>query len=102
VISPIINGIACATFFLFYLCWKYLFLWQLDQPASGETGGLFYPKAIQHIFVGMYIQQICLTALLFLATDQNNKHSAVPEGIVMIILIIFTVCAAIICRMQVY
>ena len=71
------------TFFLFYHLWKYLFLWQLDggaQAGGSETGGLFFPKAIQHIFVGLYIQQICLAALFFLARDQNNDASAVPEG----------------------
>lgn len=66
-ISPIINGLAFVAFGLFYMVWKYLFLWQLDQPASGDTGGLFFPKAIQHTFVGLYIQQICLAALFFLA-----------------------------------
>lgn len=91
VISPVINGLACFTFFLLYHLWKYLFLWQLDQPASGETGGLFFPKAMQHIFVGMYIQQICLAALFFLARDQNNAASSVPEGALMIVLIAFTV-----------
>ncbi|KAG8811094.1 hypothetical protein FRC19_004102, partial [Serendipita sp. 401] len=65
-ISPVINGLAWLAFALFYFVWKYLFLWQLDQPASGDTGGLFFPKAIQHMFVGLYIQQICLAALFFL------------------------------------
>ncbi|CCA74265.1 related to RSN1-Overexpression rescues sro7/sop1 in NaCl [Serendipita indica DSM 11827] len=67
IISPIINGLALVAFGLFYFVWKYLFLWQLDQPASGDTGGLFFPKAIQHMFVGLYIQQICLAALFFIA-----------------------------------
>jgi calcium permeable stress-gated cation channel len=65
-ISPIINGLAFIAFGLFYLVWKYLFLWQFDQPASGDSGGLFFPKAIQHMFVGLYIQQVCLAALFFL------------------------------------
>lgn len=91
VISPIINGLACFTFILFYYLYKYLFLYQFEQPASGETGGLFFPKAIQHVFVGLYIQQICLAALYFLARDVNNKASAVPEGALMIVLIVFTV-----------
>ncbi|OBZ67557.1 Uncharacterized protein RSN1 [Grifola frondosa] len=91
IISPIINGLAFATFFLFYQMWKYLFMWQLDQPRSSETGGLFFPKAIQHVFVGMYLQQICLAALFFLAQDENKKPSAVPEGALMIVLIVFTV-----------
>jgi hypothetical protein len=27
-----------------------------DQPRSSDTGGLFFPKAIQHLFVGLYVQ----------------------------------------------
>jgi calcium permeable stress-gated cation channel len=60
IISPIINGFACATFFAFYMLYKYLFLYAYEQPASGDTGGLFFPKAIQHIFVGLYVQQVSL------------------------------------------
>ncbi|EJD51160.1 DUF221-domain-containing protein [Auricularia subglabra TFB-10046 SS5] len=87
VISPVINGFAAVSFFLFYMMWKYLFLYQLDQPASGDTGGLFFPKAIQHTFVGVYIQQICLAALFFLARNEKNQASAIPQGALMIILI---------------
>lgn len=90
VISPIINGLACFSFFMFYMLWKYLFLWQLDQPRASDTGGLFFPKALQHVFVGLYIQQICLAALFFLAQNQDKKPSAIPEGALMIVLIVFT------------
>lgn len=92
IIAPVINGLACFSFFLFYQLWKYLFLWQLEQPESQETGGLFFPKAIQHIFVGMYIQQICLAALFFLAENEQGHPSAIPEGALMIVLLAFTVC----------
>jgi hypothetical protein len=64
--------------------WKYLFIWQLDQSPVTETGGLFFPKAIQHVFVGMYVQQLCLTVLFFLA-------QAIPMGVLMIVLISLTV-----------
>ncbi len=83
-ISPIINGIACIAFFFSFFVWKYLFLWQLDQPASGDTGGLFFPKAIQHIFVGLYIQQVCLAALFFLAP------SGKVMGVLTVVLIVLT------------
>lgn len=91
IISPIINGLAFAAFFLFYFLYKYLFTWVNDQPHSSDTGGLFFPKAIQHIFVGLYIQQLCLCALFFLAQDEHNSPSAVPEAALMIVLIVFTV-----------
>jgi hypothetical protein len=90
IISPVINGLACFTFFLFYLLYKYLFLYQYTQPPSADTGGLFFPKAIQHVFVGMYIQQLCLCALFFLVTDPNGKRGALAEGVLMIVLIVLT------------
>ncbi|KAJ7512679.1 hypothetical protein B0H11DRAFT_1897989 [Mycena galericulata] len=91
VISPIINGLACFTFFAFYQLYKYLFLWQYEQPPSSDTGGLFFPKAISHIFVGLYIQQLCMAGLFFLARDENNKASSVPQGALMIVMIGFTI-----------
>ncbi|KAG5646753.1 hypothetical protein DXG03_002435 [Asterophora parasitica] len=90
IISPIINGLACATFFLFYQLYKYLFLWQFGQPSTSDTGGLFFPKAIQHIFVGLYVQQVCLTALFFLARNAERKASAIPQGALMVVLIVIT------------
>ena len=59
---------------------QYLFLLVIDTPASGETGGLFYPKALQHIFVGLYIEELCLCGLFFLAVDQNGNHNSVAQG----------------------
>lgn len=55
-----------------------------------SVGGLFFPKAIQHVFVGLYVQQVCLAALFFLAQNENKKQSAIPEGAFAIILIIIT------------
>ncbi|KAI9567494.1 hypothetical protein HD554DRAFT_2329143 [Boletus coccyginus] len=90
IISPIINGLAVLAFFLFYQLYKYLFLYQFTQPATTDTGGLFYPKAIQHVFVGLYVQQICLCALFFLFRDENNNGGATAEGVLMVILIFLT------------
>jgi len=89
-LQPIVTGFACAAFYLFYKMWTYLFLYVLDQPAWGDTGGLFFPKAITHIFVGMYVQQICVAALFFLARNGKGKPSAIPEGALMIVLVVIT------------
>jgi len=40
--------------------------------------------------VGMYVQQLCLCALFFLFRDENDNAGAVPEGILMVILIFVT------------
>ena len=76
---------------MFYLLYKYLFLYVYQQPTASDTGGLFYPKAFQHVLVGLYVQQICLCALFFLATDDQGKHSSVAEGALMVVLIVITV-----------
>ncbi|KAF9259050.1 DUF221-domain-containing protein [Marasmius fiardii PR-910] len=86
IISPIINGLACFTFFAFYQMYKFLFLYCYQQDLSTDTGGLFFPKAIQHVFVGLYIQQICLAALFFLA-----QGVAIPMGALTVVLIVVTV-----------
>jgi hypothetical protein len=90
IIAPIVNGLACATFYMFYLLYKYLFLYIYQQPTTTDTGGLFYPKAFQHVLVGLYVQQVCLCALFFLATDSNGRHSSVAEGALMVVLIVIT------------
>ena len=91
VISPMINGIAFVTFFLLYMLYKYLFTWVYDHPPSSDTGGLFFPKAIHHVFAGLYAQQICLCILFFLPLGDNNIPSAIPAGALMAVLIVFTV-----------
>ncbi|KAK2462387.1 hypothetical protein APHAL10511_005693 [Amanita phalloides] len=88
VISPIINGLAFATFCLFYMLYKYLFIWVYQQGT--DTGGLFFPKAIQHVFVGLYVEQVCLAALFFLSRGANKHATSVPEGVLMVVLIGFT------------
>jgi hypothetical protein len=88
IISPIINGLAFATFFLFYLLYKYLFIWVYEQGT--DTGGLFFPLAIQQLFVGLYVEQVCLAALFFLAQNDNHRPGAIPEGALMVVLIVFT------------
>jgi hypothetical protein len=32
-----------------------------QQPSASDAGGMFYPKALQRIFVGLYARQIDLT-----------------------------------------
>ncbi|GAA5909988.1 hypothetical protein JCM8208_006407 [Rhodotorula glutinis] len=90
VIAPLVCGFALVAFALFWFVYKYLFLLVLDTPPATETGGRFYPKAITHIFVGLYIEELCLCGLFFLAQNENGKQSAIPEGAIMVVLIVIT------------
>ncbi|KAM0752233.1 DUF221-domain-containing protein [Meredithblackwellia eburnea MCA 4105] len=91
VIAPLVCGFAFLAFGLFWFTYKYLFLWVYAAPSSSETGGLFYPKAMSHIFVGLYIEQVCLAGLFFLAQDENKKNIAIPQGAFMVVLIVLTI-----------
>ncbi|GAA5838909.1 hypothetical protein JCM11251_003734 [Rhodosporidiobolus azoricus] len=91
VIAPLVCGFAFLAFALYWFVYKYLFLLVIDTPPATETGGLFFPKALTHIFVGLYIEQLCMTGLFFLAQDENKKQSAIPQGAIMVVLIVITV-----------
>ncbi|KAG8890163.1 hypothetical protein FRB99_003920, partial [Tulasnella sp. 403] len=93
VVAPIINGLALLTFFLLWVAWKFLFTWVFDQPEAAETGGLYYPLALGNLFIGLYIEQICLCGLFFLATDADGNRSAIPQGALVFALLIVTFSA---------
>lgn len=71
--------------------YKYLFIWQIGGEKADETGGMFFPCAIQHVFVGLYLQQISLGTLFFLSQNAEGEQSAVAKGVLMIVLVVFTV-----------
>ena len=43
---------------------------------------MFFPQAINQMFVGLYIEELCLCGLFFLkgANDGGNKAAAFPLG----------------------
>ncbi|KAK7034856.1 hypothetical protein R3P38DRAFT_2518516 [Favolaschia claudopus] len=87
----IINGIACFAFFVFYHLYKYLLVWQFAQPRGSDSGGQFFPRAVGHIFVGLYIQQICMAGLFFLARDERNYPASAPQGVLISVLLVLTI-----------
>ncbi|KAH7339317.1 DUF221-domain-containing protein [Rhizoctonia solani] len=95
VIAPVISGLAMLAFALYYVAWKFLFLWVYDQPEPQETGGLYFPLIVSNLFVGLYIEQLCLAGLFFL--DARQTVSLVL-GIFMIILLVITIGVQILLR----
>lgn len=90
IISPVINGFGAVFAIVSYWVYKYQYIWVMFQRPSEDTGGLFFPKAVSQVFVGLYIQEICLCALFFLARDEKQHVSAVPQGALMVVLIFGT------------
>ncbi|KAN0063415.1 phosphate metabolism protein 7 [Thecaphora frezii] len=92
VIAPILNGFTAVTFLIFYVGYRYLFLYVYDTRPESETSGLFFPKAISHMMAGLYVEMVMLCALFFLSqytnADGSTTQSAIPEGALMVVLIV--------------
>ncbi|KAJ1304283.1 hypothetical protein OPQ81_005443 [Rhizoctonia solani] len=95
VIAPVISGLAMLAFALYYVVWKFLFLWVYDQPEPQETGGLYFPLVVSNLFVGLYIEQLCLAGLFFL---DARKTVSLVLGIFMVILLVITIGVQILLR----
>ncbi|KAL7966510.1 hypothetical protein HDV63DRAFT_397117 [Trichoderma sp. SZMC 28014] len=80
-IAPLIL-IFCAGGMAFMgMVWKYNLIYVFDT--STDSKGLFYPRALQQLIIGLYLAQICLIGLLIL----NKAYG--PMGLV-IALLLFT------------
>ncbi|KAL8899672.1 MAG: hypothetical protein Q9192_001451 [Flavoplaca navasiana] len=94
VISPLIMVFNIVTFSLFWLVYRYNTLYV--TKFRFDTGGLLFPKAINQLFTGLYVMELCLIGLFFLVSDadENGNSVGVPcrgQAIIMIIALILTV-----------
>ncbi|CAD6892990.1 unnamed protein product [Tilletia laevis] len=102
VTAPIVVGFAVATFVLYWLLFKYQFIYVIDQRPEAETAGLFFPKAVNQVFAGLYLEQVMMCALFFVSQSNGNgsndpatatgpvKQSAIAQGGLMVVLIVAT------------
>ncbi|KAJ3569623.1 hypothetical protein NP233_g4933 [Leucocoprinus birnbaumii] len=91
-LSPLINLLALLCYVMFYIAWKFLFVQVFDQADEHETGGLYFPMAIDNLFVGLYIEQISLACLFFLKASGSTKV-AIAQAAVMLVLVGITAIA---------
>lgn len=78
------------TFSLFWVAYRYTTLYV--TVFRFDTGGLLFPKAINQLFTGLYVMELCLIGLFFLVRDPNGQ--GVPckgQAIIMIIVFVFTI-----------
>ncbi|EME40639.1 hypothetical protein DOTSEDRAFT_74250 [Dothistroma septosporum NZE10] len=85
-IAPLVMGFAAAGLFLFYFAYRYNLLFVSN--AVIDTKGLVYPRALKHLFVGIYVATGCLIGLFAIAT--GTSVGALGPLILMILFLIFT------------
>lgn len=89
IITPLVLIIAGIAFGLFYITYKYNMFYVFDFP--NDTGGLAFSRAIYQSFTGVYLMEIMLAGLFFLAQNESGLQSAIAEGILMCLLIVVTI-----------
>ncbi|KAK0893856.1 phosphate metabolism protein 7 [Friedmanniomyces endolithicus] len=86
-IAPLVLGFAAIGLFLFYIAYRYNLLFVTD--ASVDTKGRVYPRALQQIFVGLYLAEACLIGLFGIGLGKSI--GALGPMILMILMLVFTV-----------
>ena len=68
---------------------RYNILYVTDS--EHDSGGMLYPTALNQLFTGVYVMELCVTGLFFLVRDDQNRATCIGQAIIMIIATIITV-----------
>lgn len=74
--------------YFFYFAYRYNIMYVYSTGV--DTRGLLYPRALQQLFVGLYIAEICLIGLVAVSFGKN-KNAAIGPLILLILLLVTTV-----------
>lgn len=77
------------TFGLFWFVYRYNTLYV--TKFRFDTGGLLFPRAINQLFTGLYVMELCLIGLFFLVRDDEGQVACKGQGICMIVAFTLTV-----------
>lgn len=71
------------TFGLLWVVFRYNLLYvTVSRP---NTRGLLYPTALNQLFTGVYVMELCMIGLFFLVRDDRNRATCVGQAAIMII-----------------
>lgn len=85
-IAPLVLGFAAIGLYLFYFAHRYDLLFVSNEQV--DTQGRLYPRALQQLFVGLYVAEGCLIGLFAIGTGSGK--GAIGPLILMIAFLIFT------------
>ena len=82
VIAPLVLIFIVIAFGMFWVAFRYNVLYVTKSVS--DTGGLLYPTALNQLFVGIYVLEVCLIGLFLLARDQDQKWTCLGQAVIMI------------------
>lgn len=83
-IAPLILPFVALYFLLTYFVYLYQFLFVYEMEY--ETGGLAFPRAIRHVYIGLYTWQLTMIGLFAI-------KQAIPQLVLMVVVLIVSVFA---------
>ena len=74
---------------MFWIVYRYnvLYVYQFRN----DTGGLLFPVAVNQLFVGLYVMQLCLVGFFFITEDAAGNVVCFPQAIIMIVVLASTI-----------
>ncbi|KAG0231827.1 hypothetical protein B0O80DRAFT_501893 [Mortierella sp. GBAus27b] len=92
-IQPLILPLMIIYFGLYYMAFRYMFLYVYRQPY--DSGGLIFPRIVDQMYIAVILFEIVMLGLFIL-------QKAVGESIVMFILLVASIAAIVISRNKVF
>ena len=89
IIAPLILVFMVIIFALFWIVYRYnvLYVYQFRN----DTGGLLFPTAVNQLFVGLYVMELCLVGFFFISEDVGGNVVCFPQAIIMIVALLATI-----------
>lgn len=89
IIAPLIMVFNLMVFSLYWFSQRYnvLYVYQFQM----DTGGLLFPTAINQLMTGVYVMEICLIGLFFIAKNEAGDLACIPQAVIMIVVFVITI-----------
>ncbi|KAJ9635394.1 sporulation-specific protein 75 [Coniosporium tulheliwenetii] len=89
VIAPLVLIFSTLTFCIFWVVYRYEVMYVYRFMV--DSGGRFFPRAVNQLFTGIYVFEICLIGLFFLVRNREGNVVCVPHAVIMIVFLVGTV-----------
>jgi hypothetical protein len=88
VIAPLVLPFVSFTFVLYWIAYRYnvLYVYRYDY----ESGGYFFVAALNQLFTGLYVMEVCLIGHFFVTTSGEGSATCLPHGAAMTMVLVLT------------
>lgn len=81
VIAPLVLPFVSFAFVNYWLAYRYNVLYVYRHDC--ESGGSFFLAALNQLFAGLYVMELCLIGHFFVTVGDDGRSACVPHGIAM-------------------